>query len=328
MDGRLQFDWDVPRVGYRWILAAAPQDPAHGPQLALVPAEADHASAPTEYRPAAWDPALFLAFAQLRPDQAEILAFANRHGDLVGTTELQPAESAESVSGSTLRGTLLVTWQFQIADMQRLVGLWHLLQQEDRERLTPHILWRKDAKGGLSVHFVSHPAGKGEPSLGFRRTEEVIASRDTRPELLGKFEVGDPIVPAWAYLQGEIDLHLHYAAAEVAALMAWDSLRNRPALRLAAPTLLAAVWLQFADAVSNDRLFSRCRECGKWFVVAPDAARSHRRFCSNKCRSKAYRERQDRARQLFTAGKTFAEIAEQLGSDVVTVRKWVTGFRE
>ena len=99
-------------------------------------------------------------------------------------------------------------------------------------------------------------------------------------------------------------------------------------LRIMAQNLYSGVWLQFADAVTNDRIFSRCRECGKWFEVAPEVARSHRRFCSNSCRSKAYRQRQDRARQLFTAKKSFEEIAEELDSDVATVKKWITGLRE
>jgi hypothetical protein len=107
----------------------------------------------------------------------------------------------------------------------------------------------------------------------------------------------------------------------------WDRQRQRPALCLEAPTLLSAVYFQLADAISNDRTFSRCLQCGKWFAVAPDAARSHRRFCSNGCRSKAYRGRQDRARQLFTAGKGFEEIAHELDSDVLTVKRWITGFQ-
>src|SRR5262245_38253271 len=91
---------------------------------------------------------------------------------------------------------------------------------------------------------------------------------------------------------------------------------------------LRAVWLQLADAVSNDRTFSRCRECQKWLAVGPEVARSNRRFCSNACRTRSYRERQDRARRLRTEGKSFEEIATQLDSDLATIRRWITGFRE
>jgi hypothetical protein len=161
----------------------------------------------------------------------------------------------------------------------------------------------------------------------------VIASRDSEPELLAEFEAGDPVAPAWAYLQQDLDNHLNHltgqeGAAGLVAVADRDPKRGRPSLRFVAPTLLVAIWVQLADAVSNDRTFGRCRECGKWFAVAPGAARTHRRTCSNACRSRSFRERQERARQLHAAEKSFEEIAKELDSDVATVRKWITGFKE
>jgi len=324
----LQFVWGVASRGYRWLEVTTEGEPDKAPQPALVPAEAGPGTG-GESRPEP-DPALFMAFAAVTPDKEGVLAFANRHGNLANEVDLRPARRADWAGGSPVRGTLPVTWQHQIADMRRLVGLWDLLRAEDRERLAPHIQWRKDANTGVSVHFDSHPsAGQGGgPSLGFHRARAVIAAPDKRPELLENVEPGDPIRPGWAYLQGELALALYDTAEEIAALMDWDAKRGRPVLGSTALTLRAAVWLQLADAVSNDRTFSRCRECGRWFEVAPDAARTHRRFCSNSCRSRAYRERQDRARQLYTSGKSLEQIAEELDSDAATVRKWVTGFRE
>src|SRR5262249_24513936 len=131
-----------------------------------------------------------------------------------------------------------------------------------------------------------------------------------------------------AYLQGQLDLHLHHAADDVQVGMRWDSRRGHPALSYYCPSLLSAVLLQFATAVNENVGHGRCRECGTWFVVAPNAFRSSRMFCSTGCRSKAYRERQVRARQMYTAQKSFEEIAKELDSDVATIKKWVTGFEE
>lgn len=142
-----------------------------------------------------------------------------------------------------------------------------------------------------------------------------------------RFTVGEVLLPGWAYLQGQIDDCLGQLDP-AKPCMAWDPKRERPALRYGPHTLLDALWLQFADAVDRDKVFGQCQECGKWFEIAPDAARTHRRFCSNSCRGKAYRERQDKARQLFTVGKTFEEIADELDSDVATVRRWITGSKE
>jgi hypothetical protein len=334
---RLEFDWSRSATGYRWLQATLAKDPAQPsqppepPQPALVAAEPEPSGGQgISALPPTADAALFLNIARLSPSQDAILAFANRHGDLGPGSKLLPARGPRGGGNTPLRGTLLVTWRYLIADMQRLTGLWGLLREGDRDRLAQHVVWHKDKKLGVSVHFNSHPTGaKTEgPALGFHRVNEVIASEASHADMLKTFEVGDPVLPGWAYLQSVINEGLHYTADRVAAQMDWDPKRGRPVLGFAAPTLLAAAWLQLADAVSNDLTFSQCRECGVWLAVGPDAARPHRRFCSDRCRVKHFRERQERARQLFTNKKTFEEIALELDSDVPTVRKWITGFKE
>jgi hypothetical protein len=139
---------------------------------------------------------------------------------------------------------------------------------------------------------------------------------------------GDLRPHALRYLQRIVNEHLRRSYATLEPRMGWDAGRLRPRLVFGYPTLAVAVWGEFAKAVSEDRLFATCKECGKPFEVAPELARTNRRFCSNSCRSKAYRERQDRARRLFTAKKTFEQIAEELDSDAATVKRWVTGSKE
>jgi hypothetical protein len=238
------------------------------------------------------------------------------------------ADSTGAAGGQQLRGVPLDSWRFHVGNMLCLVTLWDLLQARDRERLAPHIVW-KDGKDGVSVHFDSHPAaGKADtPALGFKRARAVIASREKQPELLERFTPGDPVLPGWVYLCQAIDGYLFDAGVAVNPEMTWDPARERPTLRHVAPTLLTAVLYQLADAVDNGRVFARCLHCGKPFLVAPEAARTHRRFCSTSCRLKAYRARMDLARRMHAGGKTFEEIAEELGSDVVTVKGWVTGVK-
>jgi hypothetical protein len=208
--------------------------------------------------------------------------------------------------------------------MKRLTGLWDLILREDEEALARHIRWEEAPPGGPCVRFDSHPG----PISGGARISEVIASAASDPGLLQEFRAGDVVQPAKAYLQAQLDRNLRGAAGPVGVGMRWDSRRGHPALSYRCPTLLSAVWLQFATAVNENVGHGRCRECGTWFVVAPNAARSSRMFCSTGCRSKAYRERQERARQLHAAKKSFAAIAAELGSDVATVRKWITGLKE
>jgi predicted nucleic acid-binding Zn ribbon protein len=68
--------------------------------------------------------------------------------------------------------------------------------------------------------------------------------------------------------------------------------------------------------------------CARWFEVAAEATRAHRKFCSDSCRIMAYRDRQDAARRLHAGGKSFEEVARGLGSTAATVERWVTGVKE
>jgi hypothetical protein len=249
-------------------------------------------------------------FADLQPDQEEILAFANRWGDLGG----------EAPGG----GTPLSVWRHQIADTRHLLTLWDLLRVEDREQLASRLDRRRGDGDDLEVCFDGRPVDH-EGTLSRPRPD----AGDPKAERRAEIKADDLIPVGWHYLQEDIGFRLNHVAGEVPTGMVWDAERQRPILQLEAPTLLAAVWLQFAEAVTYDRTFNRCRTCGRWFEVAPDLVRAHRRFCSNACRFKAYRGRQDRARQLFTVeNMTFEEIAQELDSDVATVKRWITGIKE
>src|SRR4051794_10697446 len=148
------------------------------------------------------------------------------------------------------------------------------------------------------------------------------------PELLERIPPGDVLQASLAHVRRRLDHHLRQHGGRAAATMAWDAERGRPLLRFAAPTLLGALWLQLADAVTHQRSYGRCRTCGKWFEVAPEASRSHKRFCSTTCRSNAYRQRQDVARRLhFEEKKTFEEIAEELDCKVQAAKRWITGVK-
>jgi hypothetical protein len=90
------------------------------------------------------------------------------------------------------------------------------------------------------------------------------------------------------------------------------------------PTCLAsALWLQFAEAVALEKRYRVCKECGEWFEIPRRGARINREYWSNACRSKAYRERQERARTLAARGMAPKDIARELDTTVLVVRKWL-----
>jgi hypothetical protein len=111
-------------------------------------------------------------------------------------------------------------------------------------------------------------------------------------------------------------------AGRVTPRFVQDPRTGRLELQVVPDNLLGALWLQLAEAIGGGKQFRQCAICGGWFEVS---GRSDQRVCTQACRSKAYRARQDRARQLAAEGRGFPAIAKELGSNAKTVRKWVTG---
>ena len=56
-------------------------------------------------------------------------------------------------------------------------------------------------------------------------------------------------------------------------------------------SLTSAIWLQFAQAITENYGFGQCDECLTWFEIAPGKGRPEKRFCSNACSMRAYRKR-------------------------------------
>src|SRR5262245_21200426 len=69
----------------------------------------------------------------------------------------------------------------------------------------------------------------------------------------------------------------------------------RPAMPLVPVTLAGAVWLQLAQAVVEQKAFRACLSCRRWFELVPELNRTSRHYCSEACRSRAYRARKDKA---------------------------------
>src|SRR5262249_8336946 len=95
-------------------------------------------------------------------------------------------------------------------------------------------------------------------------------------------------------------------------------------MHLVPVSLLAAFWLQFGQAISENKRLRRCAACNRWFEVAPPLNRTSRHYCGEACRSRAYRNRKEQAVRMAGLGKTPQEIAEVLASTVGTVEGWLS----
>ena len=111
----------------------------------------------------------------------------------------------------------------------------------------------------------------------------------------------------------------------VSPRMVWDSRWIELVLRFIPNSLQGALWLQCAQAINGNKDYRQCQasHCKAWFELAPQVARSDKQFCSDACKTQAYRERQRHARQLHAQGTPLHAIVQQVGSDVETVQKWL-----
>jgi hypothetical protein len=56
-------------------------------------------------------------------------------------------------------------------------------------------------------------------------------------------------------------------------------------LRLRPPSLLDAIWLQFAQAATSHKALRPCGHCGKWFEAGVGSGRrADAKYCSDRCR--------------------------------------------
>jgi hypothetical protein len=276
------------------------------------------------YLPSKEHPRLFLDFARVPIIPSEILKFADDYG-LLGLVTEGPPDAGE-------RPETVVDWAGQIWEMRTAVDLWLMVQQEDVDNLTMHFQVVTNPPGQRSVVFrslydaqLAHKEGLFQEILNLQAfgipTQETIASTALNPEMVEVFENCDLLAAARRFLAQKVNGHLprpFHGQLTVDAggtRLEWDVIPR---------SLIDALWLQLAQAISAGKTYRECKECGSWFEVSPEAKhRSNRRFCSDSCRTKAYRKRQERAREMRGRGVDVGTIAEKLDTSRKSAEKWV-----
>ena len=94
-------------------------------------------------------------------------------------------------------------------------------------------------------------------------------------------------------------------------------------LRDVPSSLLAALWLWFADSLMSPTAWNECEGCGRLFATQAGVPGRPRRHCTDGCKSRVFRRSRDQAVQMATEGIPIAEVADRLGREPGQVRKWV-----
>jgi len=322
-DVPLNFFWEIPKAGHRWIqthaMGQAPDlswhylTPAHGTGSERV--------LTLRYHPLSAYSGLFRNFAATAPDRDAIKAFADRFGVLGGNLRKRIVLHDQGRGGKHPMGfgEHLGDWVHEILVMRLAVDLWESARRGDTDHLGRMISWAPD---GTAVSINTHPELQGSelPEAPAHVHRALIADERIDREILARFGPGDPIGPALHCMQSLINEHLHHRASPH---LLWEQSRDRLGLYIVPDGLIGALWLQFARAVERDAKFRQCPECGTWFEIAPGRGRTDKQFCSTACRTRAYRKRQAEAARLHGEGRSVEDIARELESDPDTVRGWI-----
>jgi hypothetical protein len=299
------FIWSVPSQGYRWVESRTIDDPE--PQAFLTDAiTAGRGAKVRLYAPLEEHSGLVRNFADVEPTPDEILAFANRYGCLGGSaSEIIPLD------GGVAPGERALSWSRNIYRLRHLVDLHRAIQEDDQEALTSRIRWEE----GRVIYAV-----EGEDAW-LPLSLSVIATSSGAPRgLFETFRHGDTLQPALHHLATGISAGLR---EDVATELVLDPKTGKRRIEPVPRGLLGAMWLQLAHVFQSDQTFRRCDACGTWYALARNKEKLDRGYCSNACRSRAYKGRQSRAVELGAEGHSVEQIATELAADPAAVAGWI-----
>jgi hypothetical protein len=254
-------------------------------------------------------------FANLNGDE-QILQFVRRFG-LLQTNEARTTRN--------LRGERWSWWRQEIIEMSAAIQVWELIRSGDEHTLRSFL--RIHTVEGTQVFRLVYLPNEADRRLRVpeQEGEEVgIVVAEKKNETHG-VEAGDLVRYARVGLKKLIDAHLAQKFS-IQAILDDDGVGLT--LHYVPTDLLACLWLQFVHGVTNGLEYRQCQACDVWFELSPETARVSRLSCSDACKARSYREKQDQARRLFADKKSFRQIAKEVGSDVATVKGWITGKKE
>jgi len=295
---------DVLNCGYRWHTGrmvphgdrGLSDEEKRAAGLRLLPASASPGGALRRYNPFETYPALFLNFSAIEPTESGILDFANEYG-------------CRWPKRGPMIGPCLLEYRMAIAEMQAAVSLWRSIRADDKEQLAQHVEW-----SGRKLRYLGPLAGS-EINRSFHVTDA--------------YKIGDLLAPA-------ID-QLDYAIfSRTRCTTRFQPDRDSDgAVRVLfwiEEDFFTVLWCQLLLAVMGQSEFKQCAFCQRWFPLDAPAGkrrtREDRAFCSDSCRVRAHNKRRAKAEELYRLGKKLKEISKATGTDIETVKNWISPPKE
>jgi len=244
---------------------------------------------------------LFKNFASLEATEEKILGFANRYGSLGAHGEtVIPTEIVKSIdaiefeySGDgeptlnierkhSFPGQELSAWRSEIMNMNCLIALWESLRSAQTKTLRRAI--HIDREGAILYDCNKLDLGSKD-DVSYRPIKVIPDETDLLR--FGHLSDTDFQAAGWIVLRKKLSENVNWRGPNIA----WSGSNLRLAFRTYG--LISALWLQFFQAVQGDLRYEQCLNCSSFFQVGPSAGRKGKTYCSNACRTAAYRARKE-----------------------------------
>lgn len=322
-----EFQWGIAESGYDW------EDDVLCPMKWWTEVRSK------PYKPLVEHTGLFLILAHTVPTREHIRAFANTYGLLWHGPD-------EASTWDLARLPHFTDWAKEIGRLHLAVTLREFARTQNDAGLTQYVDWRETS--GDPLHEDYRPEGwwidtnpdcsyvdrpkKGAFDAYIRACHHLHDGEGQVPPRLHVRKWLNPEQYGEQYSQTDTANRLKAALAYVGAAvnarlekprMRGPSPTNQFSLVFEPPSLLTALWLQFASALTGNKAYHQCPVCQTWFELSPAVNRADRLFCSNACRTRAYRQRITSAQRLHAQGMELEIIAQQLDTNVKTVRRWL-----
>jgi hypothetical protein len=256
---------------------------------------------------------LWIEFANLEPDEKQIISFASKYGRLGGALECdlngyvpvgfyaEKMLSSEALSDShpgywysNFYGERITDWIHEIKSIKPLFEFWSLLNsgeytilEEKVQILAKKILFKGDF---LAIEDCSRPDFTKPRYLRYPR----ITERFFDSEEIDNFEFHSSrddlrhIVSAFLFKQVSGFLN-----GLVTARLRWDAKSHRSEIVFAPSDIIGLIWFQFAQALEGKSEFKRCEVCKEWFAIRSSEGkqrkgRTDQIICGGACRVKKY----------------------------------------
>jgi hypothetical protein len=220
-------------------------------------------------------PGLFRDFASLHGDEPGILTFANQHGLLGVSSDLFVRTTSGDGWGESVR-----RWRAEVRLMRSAVRLWDsrhddaawVRATEDLAEAEDDLAWLDEPR--------RHP-----------RPEEIRADSTLAMQAIEGSNLDRGLFFLCAVANRALDSH-------VSAALGMSPRRGRLAWTFQPDCLRTAMWLQFTMEVTRKVGYRKCETCGLYFEVSTEpmtGRRNNRRYCTEACKARAYRDRQKAA---------------------------------